>query len=611
VLSGYPKRASAIYHRTMSQGNQPSGVVFSEPVPALLVELPSWSAVFFRNLRETVFPERLPPLELESAPAPFWPDVFVRRGLPWFTFVESGAYHVIALTVLIGLTHFLGLHPTPVVRSSFDHTQVVYYSPSEYLPPLDTRSDPGPQPAKADPVYAKQPIISVPREADNPSQTIVAPPRVRLKQDVALPNIVAWSDKTAKPQLEIPAVPLTPAAEISRIGPRMDRAVLTPPPDATQLNRLRDQPQLQASVVAPPPDVRSSKAVSYAAPEPAVVAPPPAFENTPTRLGDINIGRSTVIAPSPQLPVAEQRAVAGGRPGVSVGPQVVAPPPSVGGSGAGGQAFGSTGRVIALSLHPAVGAPPTPPVGNRRGSFAAGPEGRPGASGNAGASTGSATGSGQGIGQGSGTGSKGKGTGDLPAGLYVGTPPGKPSSVAGESSGTAVAKTVAPPTPAPDVPKTRVSTAPSRPAQPDNTAKLSEQERAVFGDRRFYSLTLNMPNLNSAGGSWVVRFAELRQDPRASAAELSQPTATRKVDPGYPIQLMRENVAGTVILYAVIHADGSVGDVRVLRGIDDRLDRYATDALAKWKFEPATKNGTPVDVEATFKIPFRPPKSSF
>ena len=69
---------------------------------------------------------------------------------------------------------------------------------------------------------------------------------------------------------------------------------------------------------------------------------------------------------------------------------------------------------------------------------------------------------------------------------------------------------------------------------------------------------------------------------------------------------MRENVSGTVILYAVIHVDGTVGNVRVLRGVDDRLDRFASEAISQWKFEPATKNGAPVDVEATFQIPFRP-----
>jgi protein TonB len=164
--------------------------------------------------------------------------------------------------------------------------------------------------------------------------------------------------------------------------------------------------------------------------------------------------------------------------------------------------------------------------------------------------------------------------------------------------------------------------------QPESATKLSEAERAVFGNRKFYSLTLNMPNLNSAGGSWVIRFAELDhgsntpasnthgsidQDaisPGANppAADLTQPAATRKVDPAYPLQLMRENVAGTVILYAVIHADGTVGSVRVLRGVDDRIDQFASQAVAQWQFQPATKNGTPVDVEATFQIPFRPPR---
>jgi TonB family protein len=159
--------------------------------------------------------------------------------------------------------------------------------------------------------------------------------------------------------------------------------------------------------------------------------------------------------------------------------------------------------------------------------------------------------------------------------------------------------------------------------QPESATKLSEAERTVFGNRKFYSLTLNMPNLNSAGGSWVIRFAELEHDSNSSgsnnhdsnspganaaAADLTQPAATRKVDPAYPMQLMRENVAGIVILYAVIHANGSVGNVRVLRGVDDRIDQFASQAVAQWQFQPATKNGVPVDVEATFRIPFRPPR---
>jgi TonB family protein len=152
--------------------------------------------------------------------------------------------------------------------------------------------------------------------------------------------------------------------------------------------------------------------------------------------------------------------------------------------------------------------------------------------------------------------------------------------------------------------------------EPESDVKLSEPERAVFAGRKVYSLSLNMPNLNSSGGSWIIRFAAMKPDTNSadsSSAEapsnLSSPVATSKVDPAYPLELMKQNVSGTVILYAVIHADGTVGGVRVLRSVDERLDRFAGEAIAKWRFQPAQKDGTAVDVEATFWIPFHPSKT--
>jgi periplasmic protein TonB len=76
------------------------------------------------------------------------------------------------------------------------------------------------------------------------------------------------------------------------------------------------------------------------------------------------------------------------------------------------------------------------------------------------------------------------------------------------------------------------------------------------------------------------------------------------VHPAYPTDLMRERVEGTVVLYAVIHTDGSVGAVRVLHGVDERLDSNARVALEKWRFRPGTKNGSAVDIEAVVQIPF-------
>jgi TonB family protein len=140
-------------------------------------------------------------------------------------------------------------------------------------------------------------------------------------------------------------------------------------------------------------------------------------------------------------------------------------------------------------------------------------------------------------------------------------------------------------------------------AATSSTPPLTELERSIFQDRKSFSMILNMPNLNSAGGSWIIRFAEKAVNDNSS--NLTAPEATRKVDPGYPAELMRQNVQGTVILYALIRSDGRVADVRVLSGVDDRLDQFARAALTRWEFKPAIRDGTAVDLDAVVTIPFR------
>jgi TonB family protein len=137
--------------------------------------------------------------------------------------------------------------------------------------------------------------------------------------------------------------------------------------------------------------------------------------------------------------------------------------------------------------------------------------------------------------------------------------------------------------------------------QPDAPGKVRDD--SVFGDRRVYAMHINLPNLTSAGGSWIIRFAERQEIPRAG--DLSTPVALNKVDPAYPADLIRERVEGVVTLYAVIKEDGTVSDIRVLHGFNDRLNESARTALSRWHFRPATKNGVPVELEAVVQIPFR------
>jgi TonB family protein len=553
----------------------------------LLIPRESWIAGFVENLRSQF--TGLPSRTDNSAPAAFWSDVFVDRSLPWKQFFHSAACHVLILVAIWSGSRFLTLQPHVTAPTAFTHDNVVYYTPSEWLPPLDTRRPDSALARQADPEYSAQPIISVPPEADNRAQTIVTPPSIQLHNDVPLPNVVALLEKMpGDPRMPIGPAPAVPASEISRITPRMDR-----------------------SVIAPPPEVNNESHKTLSAPQTAVIAPPPELEVPVTRrLGDLNIGHTSVIAPAPRLALDQLRAMPGRTSSTfnRRSAQVIAPPPSLGVPGHSR----SGGSIIALSLHPAVGAPPAPPVGNRRGSFAAKPDGHRGASGDATSAGNSNAGSAKDGRYGT------KSQSDVPSGLYVGQPAASPSPVAGDPAAKNSNAYSVNPNLIANVRPPRLA---ARSLQSERDGKLSQEERMVFGNRKFYSLSLNMPNLNSAGGSWIIRFAALQSDSESggppsrspssggSASEISPPAAASKVDPAYPLELMRQNLGGTVILYAVIHADGSVGSVRVLRSVDERLDQYASDAIAKWKFEPATRNGAPVDVEATFWIPFRPARA--
>lgn len=481
-----------------------------------------------------------------------WRDVFVDQPLPWGRFLQSALLHSAALALIWTVSISWMRQQKILDRAVFDRSSLITYTPQEYLPPLDTGAAKRLKaPQKADPVYAKQPILSVPPEADNHSQTIIVPPNLKIDHDIPLPNIVAQG-------VIVPMVPL----------------------DATQ-NRLRRSPgpEVPQQVVAPTPDVDVvSKRVVQAAMKSDVIAPPPEVAAR-GHVGPMNIGPGTVVAPAPQLALEEQHTLArrGSARVPAGGVQPVAPPPSV---AAGNSATG--GRLIALGIHPVAPTGPVPvPAGNRLGAFAANPQGKPGASGTP-ASTAADS-------KGKGSGFSAHKSGSLPGGLRVGAADSTndPREVASLSSGAA----------------TSAGHSTPRVASPVSEDKITDVDRKVFGGKRVYGRTLNMPNLNSATGSWVIKFAELNGEHKEG--DLLEPVATEKPDPGYPLDLMRANVHGVVTLYAVIHSDGKVSDIRVLESPDDRLDSYAAKALAGWKFTPAQRDGKPVALEAVVMIPFK------
>ena len=152
------------------------------------------------------------------------------------------------------------------------------------------------------------------------------------------------------------------------------------------------------------------------------------------------------------------------------------------------------------------------------------------------------------------------------------------------------------------------STAPAARNGPANAATLAPgapPEKLLAG--QMFSMHVSMPNMTSTRGSWVLNFAQLGEDPRPMykpKGELTGPLPVHVVDPKYPPETMEEHIDGEVVLYAIIRKDGTIDSVQLVRSLDPRLDKAAIDALAQWRFEPGTRAGEPVDLEAVIHVPF-------
>jgi TonB family protein len=74
--------------------------------------------------------------------------------------------------------------------------------------------------------------------------------------------------------------------------------------------------------------------------------------------------------------------------------------------------------------------------------------------------------------------------------------------------------------------------------------------------------------------------------------------------PQYTEIARKARIQGVVIVQAIIDKQGNVTDVKVLKPLPMGLDKAAADAVAKWKFKPATLNGKPVDVYYNLTVNF-------
>jgi len=86
---------------------------------------------------------------------------------------------------------------------------------------------------------------------------------------------------------------------------------------------------------------------------------------------------------------------------------------------------------------------------------------------------------------------------------------------------------------------------------------------------------------------------------------VSEPVPIFKPDPAYSEEARKAKYQGTVVLWIVVDAAGSVTDCRVVKPLGLGLDEKAVETVRTWKFKPAQRNGTPVPVRVMVEVSFR------
>ncbi len=86
---------------------------------------------------------------------------------------------------------------------------------------------------------------------------------------------------------------------------------------------------------------------------------------------------------------------------------------------------------------------------------------------------------------------------------------------------------------------------------------------------------------------------------------ITGPTVISKVDPAYSEEARKAKYSGTVILRIDVNTSGQVTRATVTRSLGMGLDEKAIEAVEKWKFIPAMKDGKPVDAQSEVSMNFR------
>jgi general secretion pathway protein A len=135
---------------------------------------------------------------------------------------------------------------------------------------------------------------------------------------------------------------------------------------------------------------------------------------------------------------------------------------------------------------------------------------------------------------------------------------------------------------------------PAAPKRPDENSLIEADPMTIRANMGFPKLATAEP---------VAPALRPRDAPRVEAMVPAGITLITRVEPQYPTEAKRAQMAGSVILLAHVSKDGKVTAVRPLTG-NSVLATAAVDAVRQWVYTPFTINDQAVEVDTTVVVKF-------
>jgi len=82
------------------------------------------------------------------------------------------------------------------------------------------------------------------------------------------------------------------------------------------------------------------------------------------------------------------------------------------------------------------------------------------------------------------------------------------------------------------------------------------------------------------------------------------PVPVRTVAPKFPDDMKRLGTSGLVTVSCMIDEKGNVTEPKVVKASNDAFSEPAVEALSKWKFKPAKKDGAAIAVRVNIPVQF-------